>query len=309
MNDKDRSILKLAVKKRINAVSIPFVQEAETVEMVREALGAEGKDIEVFANIGSAEPKETLDAIIEAADGIVVAFGTLHSSTPITKLFLLQKSLCAKCLLANKPVAVPFSNLKGRLTVSDATDITNAILDGASCIRLGFTNQMASLLAAVNRVCREAESLLWGRSNHLAMWDAWTPPTAPLQVVAMSVVDMVRVVGASGVIVLTTSGRMAKLMSQIRPLCPVIAVTRDARVATHLSLWYAVLPYLYKEPPVDDWEQETDLRLQAGLAFLNRKRFVKKDDPVIFVYAAKPFSGFTNQIKIISYRNTKFVGK
>lgn len=123
---------------------------------------------------------------------------------------------------------------------------------------------------------------------------------------------------AAAIIVVTTSGRSAHLISKYRPRCPVIAVTRNGRTARQAHLYRAVLPVLYErklsgpsffflgynnklfaENRLDDWLQDVDARVNSGISFGKSKGFIKSSDPVVVITGWKQGSGFTNTMRIV----------
>jgi len=99
--------------------------------------------------------------------------------------------------------------------------------------------------------------------------------------------------------VITTSGRSAHLISQYRPKCPIIAVTRDAQVARQCHIFRGILPIHYQAAVLPDWVKDVDARVQSGLQFGTSRGFVKPGDSVIVVTGWKAGSGFTNTVRIV----------
>ncbi|KAJ8949946.1 hypothetical protein NQ314_008085 [Rhamnusium bicolor] len=104
---------------------------------------------------------------------------------------------------------------------------------------------------------------------------------------------------AAAIIVITTSGRSAHLISKYRPKCPIIAVTRNAQTARQCHLYRAILPVYYECERLEDWLKDVDARVNAGLKFGKAKGFINSGDPVIVVTGWKQGSGFTNTMRIV----------
>ena len=73
-----------------------------------------------------------------------------------------------------------------------------------------------------------------------------TPPIGAAHSVAIASVEASAKCQASAMIVITTSGRSAHLISKYKPRCPIIAVTRYAQTARQAHLYRAVLPLQYE---------------------------------------------------------------
>lgn len=98
---------------------------------------------------------------------------------------------------------------------------------------------------------------------------------------------------------ITTTGRSAHLISQYRPKCPIIAVTRNAQVSRQCHIFRGILPIHYTKEILPDWIKDVDARVQAGLQFGQGRGFIKSGDPVIVVTGWKQGSGFTNTVRIV----------
>ena len=102
------------------------------------------------------------------------------------------------------------------------------------------------------------------------------------------------------IIVLTTTGRSAHLISKYRPRCPIITITRNASVARQAHLYRGLLPYLFDQPKIDDWAKDVDRRIQAGIDLGKKLSIIKSGDAIIVVTGWKEGSGSTNTMRIIN---------
>ena len=144
ITDKDRENLKFALEEQVDWIAISFVRTAEEVlelkDMVRE-LTALGRPTPVIAKIEKPEAVDNIDAIIAAADGIMVARGDLGIEMSTEAVPMIQKRIIHKCNLAGKPVITATQMLDSmirnpRPTRAEASDVANAILDGTDAIML-----------------------------------------------------------------------------------------------------------------------------------------------------------------------------
>ena len=104
---------------------------------------------------------------------------------------------------------------------------------------------------------------------------------------------------AAAIIVITTSGRSAHVISKYRPKCPIIAVTRISQTARQAHLYRGICPIIYTEDRLSDWLKDVDARVTYGINFGKAKGFIKSGDPVIIVTGWKQGSGFTNTLRIL----------
>jgi pyruvate kinase len=138
---RDRKLLAFAAEQKLDAVSQSFVLGPEDIKAVREAAAALNYDPLIIAKIERAGALDHIDAIVAAADGIMVARGDLGVEIPIENIPAVQKQLIQQANLAAKPVITATQMLESmtdnrRPTRAEVTDVANAILDGTDCVML-----------------------------------------------------------------------------------------------------------------------------------------------------------------------------
>ena len=157
------------------------------------------------------------------------------------------------------------------------------MLDGADCVMLsGETakrDDPVATVATMAAVAHEAESSIHYSSLFADL--TGKPPIDIQTEIAISAVEEASKSSASAIIVLTTTGKSAHLISQFRPRCPIIAVTRFPRVARQARLYRGILPIYYKKPAVPDWLQDADIRIQEAIKYGKGRKFLKQKDLVI----------------------------
>jgi pyruvate kinase len=167
---RDRECLKFALEHGVDAVSQSFVENAEDVRVVREAAAELGYAPFVIAKIERSRALERLDEILDATDGVMIARGDLGVEVPIERIALVQKDIMRRANQRAKPVITATHMLESmsihRLpTRAEATDVSNAILDGTDCLMLsgesatgdfpvesvGMLSRIAATVEAVRR--------------------------------------------------------------------------------------------------------------------------------------------------------------
>jgi pyruvate kinase len=138
---EDLRWIEFAVKESLDWVGVSFVRNAAEVQMIRRRLGTGPASPLVMAKIEKREALTNLDAIIQAADGVMVARGDLGVETPLEQVPLEQKRIIAKAMELGRPVVTATQMLESMVehsspTRAEVTDVANAILDGTDAVML-----------------------------------------------------------------------------------------------------------------------------------------------------------------------------
>jgi len=203
-----------------------------------------------MAKIEKPEAVDHIDAIIEAADGIMVARGDLGIETSPEEVPLIQKMIIAKCNHAGKPVVTATQMLDSmirnpRPTRAEASDVANAILDGTDAIMLsGETAAGKYPVEAVRTMARIAEHTERQAPRPASPAADEIRHHTIAEAVAHASCQTAQDLVATAIITPTTSGLTARLVSRYRPAAPIIAVTPSPMVERQLALVWGVYPAL-----------------------------------------------------------------
>ena len=260
--DHDRTCLEFALAHGVDALSQSFVESAADIEAVRAAAKALGKAPFIIAKIERSDALAHLDAILAAADGIMVARGDLGVEVPIEQMAILQKQIIAKASLVGKPVITATQMLESmtasRLpTRAEATDVANAILDGTDCVMLSGESAMG--LYPEEAVAMLAKIAAYTETHRppvrFADVQALNGPrksTTTVEAIAAVVEHALETVPCSAVFVPTRTGTTARMIARFNPAVWIIPVSQDAAICQGLTFAYGTHPMQVASFP-SDW--------------------------------------------------------
>ena len=252
--DHDRDCLRFALEHGVDAVSQSFVENAADLQAVRSAATALGHSPFIIAKIERSRALSNLDAILDAADGVMIARGDLGVEVPIEQIAVVQKLLMRKANLLGKPVITATQMLESmvdhrRPTRAEATDVANAILDGTDCVMLSEESAMGQYpVDAVAMLAKIATAIEPYRSSY-ALGKLPCPlegDAAPAlhEVIASSVVAAVAQVTPAVVFVPTHGGATARSITRFRLPVWIAAVSCREATCQQLGFSYGVHAYL-----------------------------------------------------------------
>jgi len=315
LSEKDKKDLQFGVQNGVDMIFASFIRRAQDVKDIRTTLGPDGANIKIIVKIENEQGVANFDEILRETDGVMVARGDLGIEIPASQVFLAQKMMIAKCNIVGKPVIVATQMLESmtynpRPTRAEVSDVANAVLDGADCVML--SGETAKGLYPVQSVLMMAETCLLAESAicHPPLYDEiraiQNRPTETAETVAIASVAAATEQNASAILVLSTSGNTARLISKYRPRVPIITVTRNEQTARQIHLHRGCYPFWYPEPRgIQDfqWQIDVDNRIRFGLRNALSLRIITPGSTIIAVQGWKGGLGHTNTMRILTVPN------
>jgi len=297
LSEKDEGDLRWALKLGADMIALSFVRNAKDVIRVHEIMSEEGRFIPVIAKIEKPQAVAALEEIVDAFDGVMVARGDLGVELPLEQVPLVQKRAVELSRRWAKPVIVATQMLETmisspRPTRAEASDVANAVLDGADALMLsGETSVGEYPVETVSTMARIIEST---EENGLERIPALgTKPHTHSGAVVRAALEIAELLGSKYVCVFTESGDTLKRVSRLRSRIPVLAFTPSEEVRRKLALsWGATTFKVESVTHTDEMIKQVDeIVLESGKA--------RVGDEVVIVAGSPPgIPGSTNSLRV-----------
>jgi pyruvate kinase len=247
VTDKDKRDIVLAREIGVDYLALSFVRTADDIRECKALAG----DIPVICKLEKPEAVANLEEIVAACDGLMVARGDLGVELGSEKVPLVQKR-AIKCVNAAGKIVITATQMldsmirNPRPTRAEAADVANAVLDGTDVLMLSGETASGKYpleaVAMMDSIIREVEGspLYDALPVPAAFGEAWEFGNACARAAAMTS----RSVKLAAVVVSTTRGITASLLSEYRPRAPIVAVTPEVRTARRLAMEWGVIPVL-----------------------------------------------------------------
>jgi pyruvate kinase len=266
MSEKDVADLRWALRLGVDLIALSFVRRADDLLDVQRIMDDEGVRLPVLAKIEKPQAVDNLESIIDAFDGIMVARGDLGVELPLEQVPLVQKRAITLARRRAKPVIVATQMLDSmvsmtRPTRAEASDVANAVLDGADALMLsGETSVGAHPDHVVRTMATIIEHVEGEALDRLPAIEDRNDSTS--RAITRAAVNVASDVGAVAVVAFTETGRSARLVARYRPRMPLMAFTPNPRVRSQLALCWGVETFLVpKATSTDDMVRMVDSAL------------------------------------------------
>ena len=295
---EDLKRLDMAMTKKVDFMALSFSRTRKDIELLRREMAERKIKAMVVAKIESLQALRNLDVLIEATDAVMVARGDLGIEVPIEQLAYWQKTIIAKCRMANKPVITATQMLQSmtsspRPTRAEATDVANAVLDGTDALML--SGETASGKYPVKAV-EEMSKIARYNEQTYRLIDFKIEPKNETDIIINSTRELLNqeLIKIKMILVFTQSGLTAKSVSRLRPKVPVVAMTFDQKTVEELSLSYGV-----RAIRTDITEGEFKLPNPAIKSLISSGELVKGDTVVVIHGQSYYKEGSTNAVALL----------
>lgn len=250
LTEKDRKDLVVGLSCEVDFVALSFVRDAKDILELRELIGDHWPPPMVIAKLEKPEAVDHLEEILDVTDGVMIARGDLGVELPPETVPPVQKLITRRSIARGKPVITATQMLDSmatnpRPTRAEASDVANAIFDGTDAVMLSEETATGKYpvkaVQMMERIANSAEASL--DTKHLREHDI---PTASYAI-AHAACEMAVDVKAKLIATFTKSGATARLVSQLRPHAPIVALTQHTHIYNQLTLLWGTTPIMLTE--------------------------------------------------------------
>jgi pyruvate kinase len=305
--ETDLDFVAFALQEGVDAFGVSFVETADDIRKVKDFAQKRGQSTMVVAKIERAEAIDNFDAILSAADAIMIARGDLGVQTPLENVPVVQKKLIRKANLLGRPVITATQMLLSmteniRPTRAEVSDVANAILDGTDAVMLSEETAIGKYpVEVVEMIARIATSAERERNAVRILADlpayfrtgSGSGNIAVSDIVSLNAVESANALNVRYIMTNTQSSGGPCLISRFKPDCWILSCGGDEKKNNFLTLSYGIHPVC-----LDD---ETPDFADMAMRFLTRAGMVEKDEKVIVIEdeSTRDMHG-TDSLQIIS---------
>ena len=291
---KDREDLSYGSMHDIDYVALSFVQTAADVEALRRILRNLGSSAKIIAKIETSAAIDNIDAIIQAADAVMIARGDLAIETMPESVPVMQRHIIGLGMRYKKPTIVATQMLASMTehpepTRAEVSDVATAVIVGADCVML--SDETASGRYPIEAVKIMKRVILYTQENAdvRAQFPEHHEHTRQ-SAISSTIISLADAVHARTIVAETKSGATVLQIAARRPSIPIIAVTSEERVTHQLAIVFGTKSYTR---PVDK------MAATKLTDWLRLNKVLKEGDVVVTASGRHPgVVGTTDTIKV-----------
>ena len=296
LSEKDIADLEFALRLGVDLIALSFVRSPGDVELVHAVMDRVGRRVPVIAKLEKPEAVANLEAIVLAFDAIMVARGDLGVELPLEDVPIVQKRAIQIARENARPVIVATQMLESmiensRPTRAEASDVANAVLDGADAVMLsGETSVGKYPMEAVRTMARIVSAV---ESHSVSAPPLTHVPRTKRGVISYAARDIGERLNAKALVAFTQSGDTVRRLARLHTPLPVLAFTPLPEVRSQLALTWGTETFIVPVMGTTD-----GMIQQVDTALLEMERY-QRGDLVVIVAGAPPGTvGSTNLIHV-----------
>ena len=243
---QERDLVFIKALAPVDFIAASFTRSASDIVALRKVMDEIGLEGQIIAKIENQEGVNNIEEILEISDGIMVARGDLGTEIPVENLPQIQKYLLKKAMEYGKVGIIATQILESMIrnplpTRAEVSDIANAVLDGADALMLSGETAIGKYpIEAVKVLARVAEraDIMIENKNLLELKGSLSECVSNAAVLLANEID------ADAILVLTRTGKTARLISRHKPPMQILAATYSKKTLRSCSIYWGVNAFL-----------------------------------------------------------------
>lgn len=285
ITEKDVADLRFGIERGIDLVAQSFVRSADDCRRARELIGQLGGKARLIAKIEKPEAIDDFANILDVVDGVMVARGDLAVETSPERVPVLQKRILRDCLVAQKLSITATQMLQSmidnpRPTRAEASDVSNAILDGSDAVMLSGETAVGRFpveaVRMMDRIIRSTEEMEVPARDLMRQLVFGQQTGSQGRAIAEAAVRAADELACRSIVVITQSGNMGRHIAALRPSQRIIALAPTELTRRQISVNWGVEPYL-----LDTGNSEINSMLPLAERALLDLKLVERGETVI----------------------------
>jgi pyruvate kinase len=299
LTDKDLKDLDFALDNDVDWIALSFVRSSEDVKELKKIIEKKGKKVSVIAKIEKPEAITDIDKIIDVSDAIMIARGDLGVEVSFDRVPVIQKNIIQKCIEQATPVIVATQMMESMInnfepTRAEATDVANAVMDGADALMLSGETSVGKYpvqaIRNMQRIIDYTEENGFEYNRRIEQNDIKRFLADSICDAARKLTDRTQ---AHAIVSFTHSGYSAYRISSYRPKVPIFVFTRNDVLLRRMSIVWGVRAYLLKDC------SNADESIKYTLNYLKSKALIRDRDIIVHIGSFPLYEkGKTNMIKL-----------
>jgi len=304
LSEKDREDIRFGVAAGVDYLALSFVRGPEDVAAAKQLIAQCGGDVPVIAKIERPEAVSSLSAILDQADGVMIARGDLGVEMGPEAVPVLQKRIIAEANRRRRIVITATQMLESmthrtRPTRAEASDVANAVFDGTDAVMLSAETAIGQhpveTVRVMDQIIRAAEEGVEAASIRRA--DPGRGDVSCAEAICTAAETAAKAITASAIVAFSERGLTACLVSKQRPAAPIIAFTPFEPIRQRMALYWGVIPHTMPQiAQTDERVREAERRLKEEKLVKAGQRIVilsgtRIGEPGRFTRAAAPAPG------------------
>jgi len=298
---KDVEFIKFATEERADLIALSFVRKKEDVLLAKKYINDFNSTIPVVSKLEKPDAITNLKDIVSVSDAVMVARGDLGIELSPVEVPICQKLIIEEASKQRKPVIVATQMLESMInepipTRAEASDVANAILDGADAVMLSGETSVGKF--AIEAVKMMSKIAMTTEGSCFYRFDTDTEPDDEIALTRQAIVfgadKMLKYVNAKAILSFSHFGYSTRLMSKLKPSAPIVMISDVEETCRKMALNWGVYPFCKK------WDETVDSNLLLKIdEFLINEVGLKNNDYVIITGSApRLITGRTNFVRV-----------